>query len=252
VVHSVTFSPDGNHLAASSEDGVVKIWDARPWTPEAVPEREALGLLNFLFARPLRKADVRDYLRTPQIILRPQAQDMALSLVNRYREETDPERYQRASWVLVRQPYLNALQYRFALRQAETACRLVPRQGLYLTTLGMAQYRAGQYREAAKTLAQADLLHWATPASLAFQAGQLPQALFTLEPAQALGQAIPTNLAFQAMAHSQLGEKEKAQVALARLQAVMKDPGFVREGDHHAYLREAEALIEGKAPDPKK
>src|SRR3989442_15817422 len=33
-VTSVAFSADGKRLASASVDGTVKVWDARPWTPE--------------------------------------------------------------------------------------------------------------------------------------------------------------------------------------------------------------------------
>ncbi len=33
-VTSVAFSPDGKRLASASGDGRVKVWDARPLTPE--------------------------------------------------------------------------------------------------------------------------------------------------------------------------------------------------------------------------
>jgi hypothetical protein len=60
-------------------------------------EREAVGRLDSLFAMPLCKADVLDYLKNSPTI-RPSARHRALSLVDRYREEQDPAKYREASW----------------------------------------------------------------------------------------------------------------------------------------------------------
>jgi WD40 repeat protein/serine/threonine protein kinase len=139
-VLSVVFSPDGHQLATAGGDGTVKVWDARPLVPEAGVEREALSLLDCLFAKPLCKADVIDYLRNAPAI-RPPARQLALSLVDRYHEDTDPENYHQASAALVRQPYLNVFQYRFALKQAEAACRLAPDRVEYRATLSLAKDR---------------------------------------------------------------------------------------------------------------
>ena len=74
----------------------------------------------------------------------------------------------RASRTVVRRPDAEPAAYRLALRQAEAACRLVPQDGEFLTTLGMAQYRVGQYAEAVATLTQADRIRtdpWNGPSS---------------------------------------------------------------------------------------
>ena len=160
---SAAFSPDGTRLATGDNSDTAKLWDARPWTPEAAIEREALGLLDSLFAKPLRKADVIEYLQSSPTI-RHQALQLALSLVDRYHEESKPEKYQEVSWAIVRQPYLNAVQYRFALFQAEHACRLAPNREGFRDGLGAALYRAGRYREAIETLGKANRLDKGSPA----------------------------------------------------------------------------------------
>jgi WD40 repeat protein/serine/threonine protein kinase len=150
-VLSVAFSADGTRLASASRDGTVKLWDARPLTPEVAVEREAVGLLEFLFAKPLCRTDVVTHLSTSPTV-RPQVRQKALTLVQHYREETAAERFHQVSWSTSLQPHLNAFQYRFALRQAETACRLKPEQGTYLTALGVAQYRAAEWKAAIASL----------------------------------------------------------------------------------------------------
>src|SRR5262249_22128925 len=153
-----------------------------------------------------------EHLRTSQLIRR-EARTLALTLVDRYQEK-DPERYHQAAWAVVRQRYLNPFQYRFALRQAETACRLAPDRGKYLTTLGVAQYRVADYRSALKTLARADQFNKGTPA----------------------------DLAFLALTHHQLGEKGPARDTLARLRELLK-PGAGANEESLAFRCEAESVI---------
>ena len=163
---------------------------------------------------PLRKADVIDYLRTAPTI-RPRARQLALALVDGYHEETKPETYHRASWALVRQPYLNTFQYRFALLQAEHACRLAPDRQGYRTGLGAALYRGGRYQEAIDTLGAADQPDRSSPAALAFLA----------------------------MAHHRLGQHEQARAVLARLRALLDQPHRAKDAEALDLMHEAQALI---------
>ncbi len=54
----VAFSPDGLRLAAASYDGTVRVWDARPWTPQLRIEEEARNLINHLYSKVGSKAEV--------------------------------------------------------------------------------------------------------------------------------------------------------------------------------------------------
>jgi WD40 repeat protein len=254
-VACLSFSPDGTRLATGCHDGTMRIWDARPWTKaaevEAPLEREALGRLDYLFNKPLRKSDVLDYLNKTTGIT-SQARRIALELAERYREETDPERYYQASWDVVRRSYLNAFQYRFALQQAKTACQLAPEQGRYRIALGAAQYRAGHYKEARPTLEKAHLLHRADLASLAGLSQQPMQMLVPLCQAQPLRQAVLANLAFLAMTHHQLGQQEQAQATLVRLREAAQQAPGVKDDATRDLLRETETLLGRKGAGPAK
>jgi WD40 repeat protein/serine/threonine protein kinase/Flp pilus assembly protein TadD len=223
VLYAVAFSPDGSRLAAASSDGTVQVWDARPASVDGQLEREALGALEALFARPLCRADAREHLGGLRTV-RPEARQSALALVDRYREESNPDVYYQAGWSVARQGYLNPLQYAFALRQAETACRLAPARAEYRTALGAAQYRTGNDHEAVRTLQQA---------------GQ-PDS------------AAPTALAFWAMSQYRLGQKEQARAALARVRQGMSQPPWSRDETAQAVLHEAEALVQGNGGGARK
>jgi WD40 repeat protein/serine/threonine protein kinase len=215
----VTFSPDGGQLYLATGERVIQVFDARPLTPEITAEREALGLLEYLFTKPLCKADVIEHLRHSPTITAP-ARQLALELVERYHEETDPELYYQSSWALLRQTYLNRVQYDFALRQARTACERAPKNGRYQTALGVAQYRTGQYEAARTTLKQRD-------------------------------NGTPEVLAFLAMAQHRAGQHPDARTTLEQLLQTMNQPEWSRNAEALGFVREAEALLRGPAPEPK-
>ena len=137
------------------------------------------------------------------------------------------EKLNNASWEVVRQPRAAPEQYRRALRGAEVACQLKPGNGFYLNTLGVAQYRAGCYREALATLTQAEPLN-----------------------AKQFQGPIPSDLAFKAMAQHQLGQRDQAAATLARLRERMKAPRWANDAESLAFLQEAEVLLQSNTMEP--
>jgi WD40 repeat protein len=103
----LAFSPDGGQLmavgaiqivgrestplsgsttgAGAGEQRTVVIYDGRPLTPEREIEREALGILDQLFSRPLPRKDVLALLRTSPALSDPVRQ-AALRLAAHYQE----------------------------------------------------------------------------------------------------------------------------------------------------------------------
>jgi tetratricopeptide (TPR) repeat protein len=150
----------------------------------------------------------------------------ALTMVEQYR--LDPAALNRASRAVVRKPAATEAAYRHALRQAEEACRLEPADGLYLSTLGLAQYRLGRYQAAVETLARSEQLQGAPTDG-----------------------APPAALAFLAMARHQLGQKEQAQAALARLRAALAQPRWANDPESAAFCKEAEGLLGAVPAAPK-
>jgi hypothetical protein len=217
----VAFSPDGTYLASTCRDRTVKVWEASAPTPEAQARREAHRLVGLLFDRLGIKARVLDHLRQDRTLEEP-LRRAALAVAQRWRE--DPEQLNNRSWPMVCRPDAPAEQYRQALLLAEEAHRLTPDNGLYLNTLGVARYRLGQYPAALEALTRSASLNGAT-----------------------FKDPHPADLAFLAMAQHRLGQKDKARATLTRLHEAMKAPRWGNDAEVQGFLREAEALIEGKA-----
>jgi WD40 repeat protein len=212
-VLAVAFSADG-WLASASWDKTVKMWDGRPDTARLRVEREAVGLVDFLFDKPLLKPEVLAQIRASKTIsdeVRQQALTLAESLPE------NPVRLREATWEVVRQPGAPADRYRQALRWAEAAHRLDPDDYQCVAILGIAQYRAGQYSEALATLTRSGKL---------------------VASGKPLGHDVCN--VFLAMTHHRLGQKEKALAFLNGIRPWMEMKKV------RPFLREAEMLIEGK------
>jgi hypothetical protein len=282
-VMGVAFSPDGAQVASASYDRTVKVWDARPLTPALKAELEARGLADVVCAQAKAQDEALARIRGSKLInaaVRQQAlayvptywtgrvqaeafrlvdallsklalkeevlaairadgslseavRQQALELAERspeslYRRSPEyADHLHAVSRSVVRQPGESMAAYRQALWHAEVVCRLDPQNGAYLNTLGVARYRLGEYREAVETLTRSDQLN-----------------------APKHQGSIPADLAFLAMAQLRLGQKEQAQAALARLREAMKNPRWTKDAEAQGFLREAEALLEGKPGEP--
>jgi WD40 repeat protein len=225
-VMAVAFSADG-WLASASSDNTVKMWDGRPWIERRAVEREAAGLVDFLFDKPLLKPEVIAQVRASKTI-RDEVREQALVMAESWPE--NPERLRAATWEVVRQPGAPAERYRQALRWAEAAHRLNPDDYQCVTTLGVAQYRVGQYPEALATLTRGG--------KLTDRGGPVGH---------------PVRLAFLAMTHLRLGQKDQALAALDTSRQLLNfKPPVMPIEKVQPFLREAEMLLEGNSSKPKK
>jgi tetratricopeptide (TPR) repeat protein len=224
MVNGVAFSADGRRIASASDDRTVKLWDSTTLTPELLLLREARSLVQLRFAQELLREQVANAIQRDPTIDEP-VRRQALALAEVYPENATE--LNAASWTLVRQRNLAAEKYRQALRFAEAACRLEPDQAQCLNTLGVAQYRVADYREALATLTRSEPLN-----------------------AKSFGGPHPSDTAFLAMSHFRLGEKDQARAAFERLRAAMKKVQLAKDPEAQAFFREAEELIEGKQGSP--
>lgn len=220
-LHSVALSPDGKRLALGCRNSKVLIFDATGVSRESLVQREACRVVESLFTQFVTKTAVLEHLGGADILSQP-VRDEARARAERYCP--DPLRLNQLSWLVVRMPEKPKADYRRALLQAQEACRLMPGVGEFLNTLGVAQYRAGQFESAVTTLKQSDM----------FQSARFKRSH-------------PSDLAFLAMACHRLGRKEEASSTLQKLRELMKkNSRFGQDDEARAFLKEAEALVEEK------
>jgi WD40 repeat protein len=259
----VCFGASGEQLACAGSDWLVRVWDASPDTEAQRVHREAQSLMRFWFARGMDEAAVQarpafdtivdsrkkaleqlpKYARREveceaarlvkqlfgqalfrdEVIERLRTEPTASEAVRQHGLELachhleDAKALDQAAWRALRHPLPPGPELDRALRQAEAANRIIattPVRGKLPTTLGVAYYRAGRYQEAATVLADA-----------------------------ARRYQFPPNLAVLAMAHSRLGQVEKARAEFQELQEMMAQAFWERVPDAKSFYREAESLL---------
>ena len=152
----------------------------------------------------------------------PEVQAACLKLAEHWSESPEAANYNEIAWSLVRDPGQTDAVYRRGLRLAEAACRRwtgwiggQPDNPVFLTTLGVAQYRCGLASEALATLTRSRELN---------------------------NDQEPGEVAFTALAQHRLGLSDPARHTLARLRAMMKEPQRAGDQESQAFLHEAEAI----------
>jgi WD40 repeat protein/serine/threonine protein kinase len=188
--------------------------------------QEAEEKVRSLSNKPLFLPEVIAHLRTDPVLSEPVRQE-ALALAERFVEI--PHELDLASRPVAARPGAEPFAYRLAFQRAEIACRLMSFEGSYQTTLGMAQYRLGKYREALATLTHADELNQA-----------------------AEGGSVPADLALLAMTRFQMHDHEQAQASLTQLREAMQKPNWAGDEEAQQLLKEAEALLAGQSSQPGK
>jgi WD40 repeat protein/tRNA A-37 threonylcarbamoyl transferase component Bud32 len=178
---------------------------------------EAESKVESLFGEALLRPQLVARLRADPGLSEPVRQE-ALALVERMVES--PLIFNRISRAVASRPGAEPAAYQLAEQRAEVACRLMPFEGSYQTTLGMAQYRLGKYPEALATLTHADELNRV-----------------------AQGGPVPADLALLAMTRNRMGDKDRAQASLDELRETAKKPNWARNTEAQDLLKEAEALL---------
>jgi len=221
-VTGLAFSTNGKWFATASHDGTVRVWDATQ-TARDWHGAEARKVVQSRFEKLLFRDKVVASL-SDDAALGDEVRPVALELAREWDE--NPYQIGEAAIKVNCSPDGRVENYAQALRDLEFVCRTVPGNGAFLNALGVSQYRLGRYREALATMEQA-----------------VP---FLEEQGYSIAGGNPGNLAFRSMAHFRLGQTEEAHRFLRRYREVMTHPPWSHNEYAKSFLREAEALIDGK------
>ncbi len=242
VLHA-TFRPDGAWFATISRDGSARFWPMNPlalavsqkprdltrkerdrygvWPSRnredsraaALARRKAEVLVDTLSRELVLVADVEERLSKNHEI-DPRVRAAALELVSHRSDH--PEHLNNESWAIIEDPGRNTEAYTIALRWAKAAREISPKNGIFINTIGVAQFRAGLLADAAETLSRSDEMN-----------GDLP-----------------LDTAFLAMTFKKLDRNEEAAAAFSRLEKEMRNPLYAQDPRLKEVYREAAELLQ--------
>jgi WD40 repeat protein len=223
-------SPDGSTVVSGSSDEWFRVWGtapARDRQAAARAARESRGRL-----RPMVQALFEEHVTTANVVNRLMADrslsesDRGAALVIARTWVSNIFAANMDSWQAVRVPGRTSAAYEQALRRIDVVLGLVPEDGNFLNTKGVALYRLGRDEEAVGALRRADALNSASGA-----AGKYPYGPF------------PADHAFLALALQRLGREAEAAAALTRFRALAAEPKWRADEETLAFAREVDAVF---------
>jgi WD40 repeat protein/tRNA A-37 threonylcarbamoyl transferase component Bud32 len=219
-VTAAVFSPDGKRVVSAGKDGRIKIWDA------------ATG--EYLLTLKAHTAEIDSLVFSPDgKRLASAGKDHTVRLWEAapFVQETLqlPHLVNTECWAIVRRADATAEEYRKALDRMNDCWRQEPMNGYFLNTLGVAQYRAGDYEEALRTLLRSHKINVVRSPG-----------------------GIPADLAFLAMLYHRLPEhKLMAYAMLKRAREAVQKPQW-NNPESRDFVREAERVLTTPIKAPKK
>jgi WD40 repeat protein len=212
-IGEIAWSADGQRLVSAGRDGLLRFWDTTTGQVLSIP-RESAGDAALAWSPDGRRLAVSDgwaqlYDTGKHDSWLPSVAHTQNQLALAWATHQDPK---------LRDPIR-------AVTSAKKAVELAPRIGVYWATLGLAHYRAGNWKDAVQALERSMELRWGGDGTVWF---------------------------YLAMAHWQLGEKEQARKWYDEAVRWMEQPDLRRQADDIPRLRaEAAELLLIKEPPPK-
>jgi hypothetical protein len=253
----------------------IKVWDARPLSPEVLTDSEARSLVKLYVSKGITKTEVIENLLANSTITESVRQK-ALAVVEDHWNGAIHQKSSRLVCSLfdkpmVRQDILDCIRENNALSQQVRREALAlaehwrasagPFYNASWAVVRKADADASTYLLALRQAEEACRLAPEVPQFLEllgaaqYRTGKYEQAASTLAFCDQLSNKEserPAYLAFLAMAHCCIGRPENAQDCLNRLRERMKDPAWANMDDMQSCLHEAETLLQAQTEKSKK